>query len=46
MLIWQLNNKTAFLSRKVDQGCVLDTVREFCKIQKVARKACKLQWLK
>ena len=26
--------------------CVLDTIWEFCKVQKVARKVCKHQWLK
>ena len=34
----QLNNKTKFLSRKFDQGRVCDTVREFCKIQKLLER--------
>ena len=36
--------KPTLLYSKLDRGCVLDI--EFCKIQKVARKVCKLQWLK
>ena len=34
-MIWQLNNKTNFLLGKVAQGRISDTVRVFCKIQRL-----------